>query len=145
MDPTTDDEIKSLITGFQGASLTDEQWTHRAHLIVGLWHVDRYGHPDALARLRAGILRLNTAIGVANTDTSGYHETLTRFYVWALAAHLAGRADGESFLVRVNDLLRGPMADRAYPLRYYSRERVMSVQARHSWLTPDLTHIDEWA
>ena len=38
----------------------------------------------------------------------------------------------------VNYLLRSPMGKRDWPLRFYSRERLFSVEARKAWLEPDL-------
>ena len=44
--------------------------------------------------LRAGNRAYNEAVGVPNSDTRGYHETVTRSYAWAAArfgAPLAAR------------------------------------------------------
>ena len=65
------------------------EWTHHAHLRVGLWHLLHYPPGEALDRLRDGIRLYNLATGGANTDTSGYHESITRFYVWVIARFLA--------------------------------------------------------
>ena len=62
---------------FAALTLPKHEWTHAAHLTVGVWHVDRYGAADALTRLRAGIRRLNESHGNVNTPASGYHETIT--------------------------------------------------------------------
>ena len=82
----TDAELENLVKRFAERSLPKPEWTHAAHLAVGLWHVSRYGRDDALARLRAGISRLNESHGTVNSATGGYHETVTRAYVQLLAA-----------------------------------------------------------
>jgi hypothetical protein len=69
-----DPDVDGLAAGFVACTLPREAWTHAAHLIVGMWHVDRYGADEALLRLRAGIRRLNESHGTPNSDDDGYHE-----------------------------------------------------------------------
>ena len=38
----------------------------------------------------------------------------------------------------VNELLLSPMGRRDWPLRFYSRERLLSVEARRNFVTPDI-------
>ena len=78
-----------MIDAFLDCTLPKSEWTHQAHLRVGLWHVDQFGPEEALIRLREGIRRLNATHGTANTDTGGYHETITRLYVLVMAQFLA--------------------------------------------------------
>ncbi len=87
---TTAEAIEELVQGFLRGDLPRARWSHRAHLPVGLWHLQRYTADQALGLLRQRIRRYNTAVGVANTDHSGYHETLTRFYLEAIQAELSG-------------------------------------------------------
>jgi hypothetical protein len=37
-----------------------------------------------LEEIRRGIIAYNAAVGTPNSDTRGYHETITAFYVWAI-------------------------------------------------------------
>ncbi|RYD87321.1 MAG: hypothetical protein EOP61_35820, partial [Sphingomonadales bacterium] len=70
-------KLEELARRFTSLELSREAWTHEAHLLVGLWHVSRYGQELALERMREGIRKLNLSNGVANTPTGGYHETIT--------------------------------------------------------------------
>ena len=133
----TDTELEDLLRRFTARTLPKPEWTHAAHLAVGLWHVCRYGRDDALSRLRAGITRLNESHGTVNGATTGYHETVTRAYVYLLAAFAARHAD-KTVAERVTALLNDPLADKTALLRFYSRERLESVQARLGWAEPDL-------
>ena len=72
--------LDDLAGRFQGCAVPAKEWTHAAHLVVGLWHVHRYGAMDALVRLRTGIRRLNESHGGVNSTTNGYHETITAAY-----------------------------------------------------------------
>ena len=40
-----------------------------------------------------------------------------------------------------NALLTSEMAPRDWPLRFYSRERLFSLEARRGWVEPDLQRI----
>jgi hypothetical protein len=133
----SDVELEDLVRRFSDRTLTKPEWTHAAHLAVGLWHVSRYEPAEALARLRTAISRLNESHGTANTATGGYHETVTRAYV-QLLAEFASRHGDKTVAERVALLLAHPLADRHALLRFYSRARLDSVEARLGWIEPDL-------
>ena len=87
--------------------------------------------------LRTGIRSYNTACGIANTDSSGYHETVTRFYVLLIADFL----ERQDLSVPIDDLaaaLINALGDKALLLDYFTPERLMSKQARRQWVEPDL-------
>ena len=128
--------MEELVARFSGCTLPKGEWTHHAHLTVGLWHIRRYGAEDALARLRAGIRRLNDSHGTPNSATRGYHETITRAYVVLLADFLAGYP--APLDEQVARLLASPVAEKNYLLRFYSSDRLMSPEARAEWMAPDL-------
>jgi adenylate kinase family enzyme len=131
-------EAVGLGARFEACAIPEKGWTHAAHLTVGLWHVDRYGPEDALARLRAGIRRLNESHGKVNSATAGYHETITAAYVTLLSQFLDRRQNGETLGDLVTRLLEGPLAAKDMLLAFYSRERLMSVEARAAWIEPDV-------
>jgi hypothetical protein len=133
----TEAELEDLVRRFDACALPRPEWTHAAHLAVGLWHVCRYGRDGALTRLRTGITRLNESNGVANSATGGYHETVTRAYVELLAA-FAARDPNRTVVERVTALLADPLADRNALLRFYSRQRLESSEARLDWVEPDV-------
>jgi hypothetical protein len=130
-------ELEELVRRFAECSLPKAEWTHAAHLAVGLWHVSRYGRDEALARLRGSISRLNESHGTINSATGGYHETVTRAYVQLLAA-FAARHEAMTDAQRVTTLLADPLADKQALLRFYSRQRLESSTARLGWAEPDL-------
>lgn len=133
---------QTLVDVFSAATLPQSAWTHEAHLVVGLWHVRTLGADRALGELRTGIRRLNDSHGTPNSDTRGYHETLTRLYVELLAAFHASAPPGVTFADEAGLLLASPLAARDLPARFYSRDRLMSVAARRAWVEPDLQSLD---
>ncbi len=131
-----------IAEAFNDCTLPESEWSHEAHLRVGLWHLLRYSPTEALDRLRAGIRKFNTACGIANTDTSGYHETITRFYV-AIIEHFLERSDEptaatDSSIDQLAEKLITTYGDKHLPFDYYSRDRLMSPLARRQGIEPDL-------
>jgi hypothetical protein len=126
-----------LASGFIDRSLPKSEWTHQAHLRVGLWHAMRYSPAETLDLLRSRISAFNEAKGVENTASAGYHETITRFYVHVIGLYLASVDAGRPIEVLERELI-GRYGDKELPLRYYSKERLFSTEARLGWVAPDL-------
>jgi adenylate kinase family enzyme len=136
------DEAVGLGPRFEACGIPAKSWTHAAHLSVGLWHIHRHGREEALARLRTGIRCLNESHGGVNSATAGYHETITAAYVELLAQFLERRENGESLSATIARLLGGPLAARNVLLAFYSKERLMSVEARAAWVEPDIAALN---
>jgi hypothetical protein len=135
-------ETDRIARDFLARTLPKSEWTHEAHLRVGLWHALHHQEADVLNLLRERIRAYNVSTGVANTPNSGYHETVTRFYV-RIIHHYLGSADCER---PIDDLARELIArfgDRHLPLRHYTRERLFSPEARLGWIAPDLQPLPE--
>jgi hypothetical protein len=131
------DEVLRLVGAFESRTLAKSEWTHRAHLTVALWYASHLTYEEALGAMRAGIHRVNDTHGVVSTSTSGYHETITRFYM-RLVSHFADLEASEGdWAERANQLLKRYGA-RDLPLRHYTRDRLMSPAARATWVEPDL-------
>jgi hypothetical protein len=137
----TEQELEDLVARFLDRTLPHSEWTHRAHLCVGMWHVHRFGEDEALFRLRDCIRLLNEVHGTPNSETRGYHETITRAYVTILSSYLAS-GNGESLGESVSSFLASPAAGKDYLLHFYSKERLMSVEARAAWMEPDLGDLE---
>jgi hypothetical protein len=133
-------ETERIARALIDRTLPKAEWTHEAHLRAGLWHVHAHGAVAALELLRGRISLYNESVGTKNTDASGYHETLTRFYITVIDRFLA-TADRS---LELDDLARELIAtrgDRKLPLHHYSEGKLFSVVARRSWVEPDLRPI----
>jgi len=126
-----------LASGFIDLSLPKSEWTHQAHLRVGLWHAMRHSPAETLHLLRHRISAFNQAKGGENTASAGYHETITRFYVQVIGQFLAS-VDASRPIGELERELIGLYGDKELPLRYYTRERLFSTEARLGWVAPDL-------
>lgn len=138
-------DLDEFARQFVAREIPARLWTHGAHLAVGLWHVDRYGADEALRRLRQGIRSLNERHGKQNTESAGYHETITCAQVALLADFLARADSAVPLLERYAQLMASPLADRNVLLRFYSRDHLMSNHARARWTEPDLAPISAQA
>lgn len=135
------DEIESLVRAFEDGTLPRARWTHRAHLTMGLWYLMRFPSAAATERIVTGIQRYNAAVGVLQTPTGGYHETITQFYIWLIRRFLSTTDRSRSLAELADELFRlhgGPDV----PFAYYSRERLMLWEARTRWLEPDLKQLE---
>lgn len=123
----------ALWAAFHERTLPAASWTHAAHLRMAWMHMARCGLDEAHVRMRVGIIRLNASHGLVETASRGYHETITRVWLALVGAARAidQAADSRAFLVR-HEL------GRELPLRYYSRERLFSLEARAMFVAPDL-------
>ncbi len=104
---------------------------------MGLWHAREFPPHEAIERVRAGIKRYNVTCGVVDSPTRGYHETITRFYMLLVGRYLA-ECDDRSDWVAVTNRLFELHGHKDAPLAYYTRDRLMSAEARAGWVPPDL-------
>jgi hypothetical protein len=135
-------EIECLVRNFEACLLPRSSWTHAAHLTVGLWYLLRHPWPEAARRVRTGIKRYNEASGIRTTRESGYHETLTLFWLRMVRSYLE-TASRECSLVALANGLIERYGKSNLPFEYYTRERLMSWEARAAWVEPDLKSLEE--
>jgi hypothetical protein len=135
---TSDAEIEHLGEGLLARTLKREEWTHEAHLGATTYLLLRRSDVDVDAELPGIIRRFNESVGGVNSDSEGYHETITRVFLHGVRLFLAEADDREPLHELVNELLLSPMGRRDWPLRFYSRELLFSVQARRRFVPPDL-------
>lgn len=135
---TTDAEIEHLGEGLLACMLKREEWTHEAHLGATTYLLLRRPDIDLDTALPGIIRRFNESVGGVNSDSEGYHETITRVFLHGVRLFLAEANGNEPLHELVNELLLSPMGRRDWPLRFYSRERLFSVEARREFVTPDI-------
>ncbi|QNI35157.1 hypothetical protein H7849_23690 [Alloacidobacterium dinghuense] len=134
---TSDDEIAAIGRSLLDRTLPKSAWTHAAHFAAAIWLLTSRPDVDVSREMPGFIRAYNEATGVANTDTSGYHETITQASLRAARAFLAGNGT-HSLCDRCNALMASPIGDPEWLLAYWSRPRLFSVEARRAWVDPDL-------
>ncbi len=136
---STQQEFEYIIDGFRAKTLPAKEWTHEAHLITGLWHVANFGYDEALTKMRENIKVYNEATGGQNTDSSGYHETITVFWIWLLNEFWKKYStDNQHFEGVCNDFLKSKYCDRNAAFNFYSHEKLLSREARLAFVAPDI-------
>jgi hypothetical protein len=135
-----DDDVVAIGRGLFDRTLPKSQWTHAAHLAAAVWIVTSRPDLDAAAALPPAIRAYNEATGVANTETGGYHETITQASLHAVRAFVEARA-GAPLHALCNALLDSPMGSPDWLLRYWSRPVLFSVAARKGWVDPDIAEL----
>lgn len=134
----SDAALAELAEGFVATTLPKARWTHAAHWAAALWLLSEVSPYDAHRDMPAMIRRYNTRVGTPNTDTEGYHETITRASLRAAAALLASQPAGTPLHEVANALLRSPLGRTTWLLEYWTRETLFSPQARRTFVEPDL-------
>ena len=77
----TDAEIEHLGEGLLARILPRAEWTHEAHLAATTYLLTRRPDIDVDKELPGIIRRYNESVGTPNSDTEGYHETITRLFL----------------------------------------------------------------
>lgn len=133
----TDADIDRIARGLVARDLPKDDWTHAAHFAATLWLLRH--EPDGLpARMPALIRAYNASVGTVNSDTAGYHETITQASLRAAADQLGSYPADTPLSHVLAQLLAGPLGGSSWILEHWSRERLFSVQARREWVEPDL-------
>lgn len=137
----SDAEIERIGEGLIARTLPRPDWTHEAHLAATAYLLLNRPDTDLDEELGRIIRRYNESVGGVNSDSEGYHETITRVFLRGVRLFLAEATRTEPLHVLVNELLLSPMGKRDWPLRFYSPERLFSVEARRGFVRPDLASI----
>jgi hypothetical protein len=139
--PCTELEIDAFLQAFEAGTLPKNRWTHGAHLLTGACYVHMLGVPAAIDRMRLCVRRYNEAVGGQNTETSGYHETITVAWIKLLGG----------LLRQVQPIERAAFAGQAVEhfigqrdifSRYYDFDVIASTDARRRWVPPTLQPLD---
>lgn len=130
----TEESLDCFIAAFEDGSWPSAEWKHAHHLVMATCYVLAYGRDEALTRARVNIAKYNEAQGGENTADSGYHETLTVFWIDRVAEAIPKEGSRVEAVRHVVDQL-APKRD--VWRRYYSFDVVKSQEARSRYVAPD--------
>ena len=134
----SDDSVAHVGEGLLAHTLPREEWTHEAHLAATTYLVLKHPEIDLDIELKGIISRYNESAGTPNSDSEGYHDTIPRAYLRGIRLFLDEADVSRPIHDLVNELLMTPMGRRDWPLRFWSKNRLMSIEARRAWIEPDL-------
>jgi hypothetical protein len=130
-----DAALADLMRRFEAGTWPVAEFHHAPHLALAVCVI--LESADPMDRLRTGIRHYNVSQGGANTEDSGYHETLTRFWLDVVRSDMAALP---------KDLTRREIASRVvehFSSRrdlfrdYYDFDVLKSREARARWIAPD--------
>jgi hypothetical protein len=133
-----DADVVHVGEGLVERRLPRAEWTHEAHLAATTYLLLRRPEIDVDRALPGLIRSYNESVGGVNSDSEGYHETITRVFLAGVRLFLEEAGTDEPLHELVNQLLLSPMGRRDWPLRFYSSQRLFSVEARRRFIEPDL-------
>jgi len=131
--------VERVGVGLIERTLPKPEWTHAGHFAAALWILRC--RPQLEARMPALIRAYNEATGTANTDSGGYHETITLASLRAAAALLARHPPDVPLHELMDRLMASELGRSDWLLAYWSRECLFSVAARRGWVEPDLVSL----
>lgn len=127
-----------MVQGFEKGTLPTTEWTHKAHFVMALWYTVHFPIAEARTRIKKGIKVYNVATGGRNTEDSGYHETITELYIRTIVQYQLSFAGQYDFRTLLDSLEAQPFLERNFPFHFYSKELLMSREARKKWVEPDI-------
>jgi hypothetical protein len=128
---------EQLLDGFRRAAVAPADWTHRAHIRIAWLHLTRLPFDEALGAVRAGIKALNAANAVEDGPTSGYHETVTVAWLRIVASTIRHHPRGDTSDAFCDG--NPHLLSRTVLRLFYSKEQILSPQAKAKFVEPDLT------
>ena len=133
-------EVLALVRSFEDATVSRDDWKHAEHLVVALYYLSHHDMETATTKMREGILNLlKNGFNVDLTKEMPYHETITVFWMHTLNKYNLS-TNGTSLLDKANEV--AVKYDKDYPLRFYTRERLFSDEARASFIDGDIQPFD---
>ena len=132
-----DDEVSEVARRFESCEFDCAEFNHAKHLTVLVWYLSRLPMEKAQDAMRAAILKFSRHHGKSGI----YHETVTAFWVRLADGYLRGRPAETALHTLANEVV-ARFDDKDLIYRCYSRERILSLEARAAWLEPDLLLLD---
>lgn len=99
----SEEEIESVVRGFETCQTNADEFKHKDHLVVAVWYVHNFGREVALQRMRDGLLRF---LAHHQVDPKKYSEEITSYWI----ERIAQRLDDEgniSIVEKCNAVLAG--------------------------------------
>ncbi len=133
----TPEALARFLQAFEDGTLDKYEWTHGAHVAAAAWYLHGSSYDAVLPLMRHRIQSFNLSVGGQNTPTSGYHETLTRFWL-RIVDHLLHTQKPSTSLAAAQLAVANYGEARALHNEYYSGDVVKDTAARLGWRSPDL-------
>jgi len=131
---SSDETLAALLSHFEAGTWPIADWRHIHHLAVAACYIRE--NLNSMDRLRDSIKHYNLSQGGRNTEDSGYHETLTRFWVEVITNYLESLPSGLPRLEVARLVVANFASQRDLFQTYYDFDVVKSREARQVWIPP---------
>lgn len=132
-----DEQVAAIGRGLFDRTLPKAEWTHAAHFASVLWLIRCRPDVVTAVALPPAIRAYNEATGVANTESSGYHETITLASI-RVARAFAAKDASLSLFETCNVVMSSRFGTSDWIFDYWSRPLLLSSVARRIWVDADL-------
>lgn len=132
-----EEELEIFMAAFRAGTFPIAWWTHGAHVAMAAAILWESSVPKALREVRAAIRHYNESQGGQNTESSGYHETLTRLWIGIVAASLAALPSDADRLAAARHAYRAFSRRSGYFRDWYEFDLLKSTEARRDWVAPE--------
>ena len=131
-----DQKIINLIESFESCRLKPEEFTHQAHLTVGLWYLIKMPLPQAISAFRSSLHQF-----ASHYNLKGYNETITVFWMRLLDHHLRSKGSEKPLSEQVNEVLN-ECSNSKIIYKHYSKDYLSSDMSKLNWQEPDLMPLE---
>ena len=98
----SEQEIEAVVRGFETCTTPGDDFHHREHLVVAVYYLQTLSPSDAVARMRAALLRFLEHHG---GDVQKYSEEVTVFWMDQVAAKLGEIGPHASLITKCNHVI----------------------------------------
>jgi hypothetical protein len=124
-------EIEEVVRRFESCGYQPEEFVHARHLTVAAWYFLQFDADTAKERMRSGLQKF-----IRHHGKSGYHVTVTEFWLQAVEEVLHGIPESDGSVATVNKAVER-LNNKGLIYEYFSRERIDSVEAKAGLIPPD--------
>ena len=131
---------EAFLAAFEACAL--EEFHHRDHIKITYLYLRHHPLHESITKVTLGLQNLAVAWKAPVDDLEkGYHETMTQAWVRIVHATLAdfGPAENSDIFCDRNPQLM----DKTRLQLFYSRERLMTWEAKRTFVEPDLAQFPE--
>ena len=126
---------EEFLAAFEACTI--EEFHHRDYIKVAYLYLQRHPLEEAVARVRVGLQALAVAWSAPVDDLEkGYHETMTQ--AWVRLVHLTLMDHGATESADAFCDQQPQLMQKARLELFYSRERLMTWEAKQAFVEPDL-------
>lgn len=130
----TEAEVVAIVTEFESCKTGKDAFKHQHHLTVAVCYLQELTISEATTKLRRNLLRF---LDHHHVDRQKYNETITVFWLQMVANVLEKVAQGATLVEKCNSVCSA-LDHSELIFRYYSREKLLSAEAREIFVEPDL-------